>query len=730
MIGQNISHYKITEKLGEGGMGEVYLAEDTSLKRKVALKFLPDYLQQDEVAQKRFLREAQSAAALDHPYICKIYEAGEADGQSFIAMEYIEGETLKDRLDRGPLPLREALQIALEISEALDKAHQLGIVHRDLKPANIMIMPEGHAKVMDFGLAKNLGTSEGPEEQATAPLTREGTTLGTLYYMSPEQVRAEPVDTRSDLFSFGVVLYEMLAGEHPFRRTTQVATMNAILNQDPPPPTSDQEDLPRALQRIVERMLVKIPDHRYQQAAQLKRALDECRAELSVPAGLRDVAKALLRSAARPRVVIPLVVVVVAAVMLGYWLIDRVAKVRWAREEAIPEIERLVESSWRDYTDAYSLAVDAERYIPDDPKLSELFSRCSLSIDIKTEPPNANIFVKEYDRPESEWKLLGVSPIEEVRIPIGIFRWKVEKEGFQTILTAASSWGRSPLDPGHLSWVLDKKGRTPQGMVRVPGVETEGLVLDDFYVDQFEVTNEQFKSFVDAGGYRSQKHWGHEFIKDGIVLTWEEAMEEFVDQTGRPGPSGWEAGDYPDGEDDYPVSGISWYEAAAYADFVGKSLPTGIHWGIARGEYVPWINSAILGGLGVIVPFVNFRGEGPVAVGSLNGITPCGAHDLAGNVREWCWNQTQEGRLIRGGAWNDAPYMFVRRSQLPPFDRSPKNGFRCALYPRPEEIPESVFGIAQSTETMDLSEEEPVSDSIYEVYKQPVSYTHLTLPTN
>ncbi len=210
MIGKTLSHYKIIEKLGQGGMGEVYLAEDSRLDRKVALKFLSEELEQDSTAKKRFLREAKSAAALDHPYICHIHEVGEVEGKSFISMEYVQGETLQDKLTQGPLPLNDALEKATEVAEALEEAHKQGIVHRDLKPSNIMLTPQGHVKVMDFGLAKRVTPVEGQEQEITTALTKQGSTLGTVPYMSPEQVRGQEVDTRSDIFSFGVVLYEML----------------------------------------------------------------------------------------------------------------------------------------------------------------------------------------------------------------------------------------------------------------------------------------------------------------------------------------------------------------------------------------------------------------------------------------------------------------------------------------------------------------------------------------
>jgi len=234
VVGKTISHYRILEKIGQGGMGEVYLAQDTSLDRKVALKFLPEELEQDPTTRKRFLREAKSAAALDHPYVCQIHEVGEVEGKSFISMEYVQGTTLKEKLTEGPLPVNEALKKAAEIAEALEEAHKQGIVHRDLKPANIMLTLQGHVKVMDFGLAKQVTPVEGQEQEITTALTQQGSTLGTVPYMSPEQVRGQEVDTRSDIFSFGVVLYEMLTGVNPLGKGSAMDTATAILSETVP----------------------------------------------------------------------------------------------------------------------------------------------------------------------------------------------------------------------------------------------------------------------------------------------------------------------------------------------------------------------------------------------------------------------------------------------------------------------------------------------------------------
>jgi len=710
--------YKIIKVLGRGGMGIVYKAEDTKLKRSVALKFLPPELIRDEEARERFVLEARSAAALSHPNICTIHEIAEDGGKSFIAMEYIEGQTLRAKIEKGPLGLDEAMNIFMQVVEGLEEAHKKGIIHRDIKSSNIMVTEKGQAKVMDFGLAKVKGG---------ILLTREGTTLGTVAYMSPEQAQGKEVDHHSDIWSLGVVMYEMLTGQLPFKGEREASILYSVVHEEPTPLKEVKRDLPPELQQIINRALKKKPESRYTSTAEMLKDLrkyqDVLRAEELGAFNLRTI----LRRIRRPQITIPAVTMILAIALLGVWFLNRQAKIRWAREEVLPEVERLVDENWRDFTEPYRLAEKAEKYIPDDPKLSELFSKCSLNINIKTEPPGADIYMKEYKDPDSEWVYLGVSPIENIRMPIGIFRWKMEKEGYETVMAASSTWDvglgiKNPLIPYDLVRVLDEKGRIPPGMMRVPGAQTPLGKLDDFFIDRYEVTNKQYKEFINNGGYRNREYWKHEFIKDGKVLTWEEAMAEFVDQTDRPGPATWQAGDYSEGQGDYPVSGVSWYEAAAYAEFVGKILPTGQHWGLARGEYTSLVRWPQLGGYAIFAPFSNFKGKGPVAVGSLPGITSYGAYDMAGNVREWCWNETYSGKLMRGGAWNDNPYRFTELAGAPPFDRSSHNGFRCALYPDPDKIPESAFAMTTFGETTDFYKEKPVPDSIFEVYKEQFSY--------
>jgi serine/threonine protein kinase len=276
-----LSHYRIVKKLGAGGMGEVYLAQDTKLDRKVALKILPAELEANQDRMRRFVQEAKAAAALNHPNIAHIYEIAEADSVHFIAMEFVQGETLDASINGKPLELKEALAIATQIAEGLSEAHGHGIIHRDIKPSNIIITPRGQAKVMDFGLAKSLPTTDAIDTEAATQnlLTTPGTVIGTVHYMSPEQVKGEKVDARTDIFSFGVVLYEMLSGRQPFANASAAATASAILTHEPPPLARYCVDAPDELQRIVRKCLEKDRERRYQTMRDVAIDLDSCRRE-------------------------------------------------------------------------------------------------------------------------------------------------------------------------------------------------------------------------------------------------------------------------------------------------------------------------------------------------------------------------------------------------------------------------------------------------------------------
>jgi len=255
MIGKTISHYKIIEKLGEGGMGVVYKAEDTKLKRTVALKFLSPQAVGREEDKKRFVHEAQAAAALHHPNICTVFEIDEVEGQTFIAMAYLDGQSLKEKIEAKPLKFDEAVDIAMQVADGLQEAHDSGIVHRDIKSSNVMMTTKGQAILMDFGLARQAGRTM---------LTQEGTSMGTIAYMSPEQAEGASVDHRTDIWSFGVMLYEMVTGQLPFKGDYEQAVVYSIKIEDPEPLTALRTGVPMELERTVNKAMAKIPEQRYQ----------------------------------------------------------------------------------------------------------------------------------------------------------------------------------------------------------------------------------------------------------------------------------------------------------------------------------------------------------------------------------------------------------------------------------------------------------------------------------
>ena len=702
LAGHIIAHYRVLAKLGSGGMGVIYRAADLKLGREVAVKVLPERWTEHPAALERFEREARAASALNHPNICTIYGMEQFAGQLAIVMELVEGQTLAERLAQGSMSAVELLGLSIPIASALAAAHAKGIIHRDIKPTNIMLTTHGQPKLLDFGLAKSVQA----DAAAVPELTEKGTRLGSISYMSPEQARGQELDTRSDLFSFGVVLYQAACGRMPFQGEHFAATLHSIIYDQPKPPRELQPDLPPAIERVILRCLEKEREQRYSSAASLLEDLRDCQDRIATQFRTR------MRFPA-PRIALPVLIgFVLVFTILGSWYYRRSTAARWARNVALVEAARLVDGG--NEAAALPWLHKALRILPRDPALNRLLHEIAYPVPIHTTPSGANVHVKPYADPDGEWLFIGQSPLEGFLLPLGNFRWKIDKPGFRTVEGAASI--QSPI----IDFVLDAEGSIPSDMVHVPhgiarSFDLERVAVDDFWMDKFEVTNRQFKQFIDQGGYQNRRYWRQPFIKDTRVLSWEQAMAEFRDNTGRPGPSTWEVGNYPPGQDDFPVAGVSWYEASAYAEFAKKQIPTVYH----------WLRAADPGIYSDILQFSNFEGNGPARVGSFRGVGPFGTYDMAGNVREWCWNGTGDLRYILGGGWNEDRRFYPLMDAGSPFDRSPANGFRCARYgdrPLADALTQPVVRSRRDYRT-----EKPVSDSEFRLLASSYSYDRTEL---
>jgi formylglycine-generating enzyme required for sulfatase activity/dienelactone hydrolase/predicted Ser/Thr protein kinase len=707
--GRRLGAYEIVDLLGAGGMGEVYRARDTRLDRTVALKVLPADLIRSPERRERFEREARAVSRLSHPHICTLYDIGREGDTDFLVMEYLEGEPLAKRLQRGPLPPEEALSHAVQMAQALGAAHQRGVIHRDLKPANVVLTGSG-AKLLDFGLAKLTMGSDAPaaetaETMTKREVTRTGVAVGTPAYMSPEQAQGGAVDARTDVFSLGATLFEMLAGRRPFQGDSTAAVLASLLRDDAPRIDALRPGVPKDLADIVARCLARDRELRYRSGVELLDALVACQARLAAPPARM--------TAGRRRVVVAAVLAVaLVGLVLGKKGL-RLWREREAQRETVPEIQRLVQAD-----DTYHAFVLARRVAPllaGDPTFDHLWDTISVVADIKTDPPGAEVAIKPYMEPDAPWETLGVSPVASVRLPYAYLRWRITRPGYRMVEGAYLS----EMVP---RFVLTPVESGPADMVRVGGGpfrynNVRPVVLTDFWLDRYEVTNRQFKTFVDQGGYRTKAFWMVPFVEGGRTLSWDEAMARFQDATGRPGPAEWELGAYPDGQDEYPVSGVSWYEAAAYAEFAGKSLPTFFH----------WYRAAELGIISDILLLSNFGEKGPAPVGQYQGLGPWGTYDQAGNVREWCWNATAAGehRFTLGGAWDDPTYLYSGPEAVSPWDRSARSGFRCARYPDPPAA-DTLAPVGLGT-TRDYDRETPVSDEVFAAYRSLYAYDRTPL---
>ncbi|HRQ65967.1 MAG TPA: protein kinase [Xanthomonadaceae bacterium] len=704
---RRLSHYTLLERIGEGGMGEVYRARDERLGRTLAVKTLRAGGGADDELRRRLMQEAQAASALNHPSIVTVYDIGSAEdgGLDFIAMEFVDGEPASAALRRGEHGVDLALRIGVPVASALAAAHAAGIVHRDLKPANIMQTTSGQVKLLDFGLAKLTQARVAGADVATTPrmeLTTEGMAMGTPAYMAPEQVEGRPADARSDVFALGLLLYELLSGERAFAGGSAMAVMSAILRDAPVPLENRCRGCPAGLARLVAHCLEKDPARRPQDAGAVLAELVRIRADWARRG-------TLAWRLSRTRVWLPAAVLLVS--ILGVW-----AGLAWraqAAQEAfdaelqalaaLAADERLVEAF------AHLRALEARH--PGHPALAPWWNDLTVPGNLRSEPPGARVWVKSYVTPDAPWTDMGVTDQDAVQMPLAHVRWRVEKAGYepQELSSPGYFLPQVPMTP---------VGEAPPGMLRVPAGALRHrwmrpVQLDAFWLGRTEVTNAEFQQFVDAGGYRRPEYWQEPIISDGEILDFESAMALFRDSTGRPAPAGWELGRFPDGTAEHPVTGISWYEASAYARFVGGTLPSATH----------WTHAARHDNHSDVLSFGNFDGARVEPVGTRNALSPFGHQDMAGNASEWVATESGGLRLVLGGDYASPPYKYADLHPEPPLTRSPHIGMRLAIIDAP--MDEALLSLPWHG-APDLPD--PVSDEVFETYRRMYGYDPVETP--
>jgi dienelactone hydrolase len=521
--------------------------------------------------------------------------------------------------------------------------------------------------------------------------------------VAPEQAAADPgIDHRADIYSVGVLAYELLTGAAPFSGTPQ-AIISAQIGTLPTPLLEVRPELPPALAAIVMRCLAKDPADRYQTADALLEAIEALQTPAGLPAPAASVpgARRLLRIAA-------LAVVVIG----GYLAISGVRRAQWLNGTALPELRRLTEAAI--YDSAWMLAREIQRVAPGDSTLRTLWPRIVRTAPLHTDIEGVRVARSTFDGDTSAWIDIGTTPIDSAALPrsFGLFRF--EREGYRTVYRLVGS----RLD----STFMVPLTAPDTEMVRIPGGTMRAFLVGSDFVDplelgpyrigRFEVTNAQYQAFVDAGGYANREYWEHPFRDGERQLGFAQAMAGLVDRTGRPGPATWEAGSFPPGQADYPVGGVSWYEAAAYAKYAGAELPTIYH----------WAEAASVQTARAVVPFSNLAARGPLPVGVDRGVSWYGVSDMGGNVREWIANEAGNGqRFILGGGWSDATYGFVDAYAQRPFDRSPINGIRLARYfDDPARLAAARAPVRRAFR--DFAKERPVNDQTFAVYRAMYDY--------
>ena len=627
------------------------------------------------------------------------------------------GEALKTWLNRqegiDKIPLKTRLELIARLAGVRDPSKPEGKVYTATpEPSDVDESPSG----LETHISKML--MAGISAQGNNP----------MLYVAPEVLDGRMPSPRSEVYALGVLLYQVVVGDlsRPLDPDWKLSVLDDVLREDiaacvetlPEKRLANPLELTRRLQTLEERRKLLVS----------RSPLGMQNAHFPGRRKRRWIAWGLATAA------------VLALLALPAWYYQKVSRAEAAKKTAyetdLPKIRQLLETE--EYVAAHALAREAEKIISNDPTLQQYIKDATSSFDIETMPAGARVSYRPYNDLKGPWIDLGVTPIKKAMIPVGMTRFRIQKQGYTERELVRPVLFRDSLSPEYrklkgishtLQFNLYPVKRIPDGMLSVDGgrftvpinalpMSLEKIVLDRFFIDKTEVTNRAYKEFLDAGGYRNPQYWQQEFKKDGRVIPWGEAMKIFVDCTGRPGPSTWELGNYPDGQDEYPVSGVSWYEAAAYAEFKRKTLPTIYHW--CRAAFPT--NERITPLTALIIPQSNIEGTGIAESGRFPGTGSSGAKDMAGNVREWCWNGFEGNRYSLGGMWQDPAYMFNEGIAPSAWNRASGNGFRCALYPEDTLVPNDLLAEVQVGVYYDPYTIPPYSEKAFEALKGMFTY--------
>jgi formylglycine-generating enzyme required for sulfatase activity len=646
--------YRIEREVGAGGMATVYLAQDLKHNRNVALKVLRPELAA-ALGGERFLREIEIAAQIEHPHVLTLIDSGDAGGILYYVMPFVKGDSLRDRIGReGKLPIGDTIRLLRDVADGLAEAHRQGLVHRDVKPDNVMISGK-HALVTDFGVAKALTSATGAQALTTA-----GVSLGTPSYMSPEQAAAEEVDHRTDIYALGVMGYELLAGTPPFVGPSIQAVLLAQMATDPEPVTDHRPDTPPALAQLIMKCLAKNPDDRWQTTDEVLQQLEA----MATPSGgvpsVRFEAQSFLKRSPRRLLGRAMIAVPIVLAAGGLLLVQQ------SRAGAIRELAAQLQPAadsgrWEEvYTSLRAADVPLSAR-----GLGDIAAAVGGRITLETEPPGALVTLTRVSATSDTAGIaFNASPIRNHLAVAGDYIAQAQMAGYEDL----SFLIQVPAgDTVTVRRTLVNESWDAEGMVLVEAGFVMGPVADDyagreipaFLIDRYEVTNEAFMAFVADGGYRDRAFWPDTLLLRGESLPFETAVQTFVDRTGLPGPRTWTGGTFAGDRARHPVAGVSWYEAAAYARWAGRQLPTMPQWWrAALGDVdrpYPWGSDFT-----TLDERANFSMTATTPVDRFSaGMSPYGAHDMAGNVREWLAGDPGAARYPAiGGSWQDPSYMF------------------------------------------------------------------------